>query len=611
MAIILKLVTQRASGGAIERVRRIDGDTLLIGRGADCDLHLQDLAVGLEHARLTRMSQGRVRVEGLAGQRFQANGRFVGDATLKVSERPTLGFGGYTLALDSGETDADIEVHVSRDDESGASSKVEDELRQLAPEAVGVNKRVLAWMLVCTIFAMCLAIPVGAFFLHQNDTIHADQQWSAGQLSKSHAFLDKDCQSCHAQAFVAVRDEACLTCHKADTPLARKLETAVRLRSLGADAAKPLKSIRDHADHDRLLHSTPLPDSWGGKIKVSVERLFGHEETRCVGCHREHVTAGAKAPLVGDPAKSAPEKPTLVLVQDCAGCHGQLKARLADTTLIDTPDWSHHPDFRPLATINPGTTRPMTRLPAKISWTERSGLIFPHRVHLAPDGAVARNGQVLGAARGYGGALTCASCHRPDKSGGGFQPIRMERDCKSCHALAFGGADGRPQPLEHHHPEKAIATIQAYYGAAQPERMAAEIAKLFSSGGACFDCHVTRKPTGADQTAWTVAPVQLTTRYLPAGSFDHSVPQHRKAVDGHEICSDCHKVGTSDKAEPILLPHIAECRTCHGKTHEQTPAAAATDCAECHSYHAPGQPGRPMDRDKAWPPTGSGKRSGD
>ena len=161
-------------------------------------------------------------------------------------------------------------------------------------------------------------------------------------------------------------------------------------------------------------------------------------------------------------------------------------------------------------------------------------------------------------------------------------------------------------PLDHHHPEKAIAAISAYYGPERQDRVAAEVARLFSSGGACFDCHVTQRPTGADPTAWTVAPVHLTSRYLPAGGFDHSVPQHRKAADGHEICADCHKTATSDKpvngVAPLLMPHIAECRTCHGKTHEQTPAAAATDCAECHSYHAPGQSQKVVDRSQPWPP---------
>ena len=52
---------------------------------------------------------------------------------------------------------------------------------------------------------------IGTIWLSQA-RIHPDQQWSSGPLSKAHAFLETDCKACHAQAFVAVRDETCLSC---------------------------------------------------------------------------------------------------------------------------------------------------------------------------------------------------------------------------------------------------------------------------------------------------------------------------------------------------------------------------------------------------------------
>jgi len=40
--------------------------------------------------------------------------------------------------------------------------------------------------------------------------------WSSGALSQAHHGLEKDCQACHVDAFVTVKDKSCLTCHEDD-----------------------------------------------------------------------------------------------------------------------------------------------------------------------------------------------------------------------------------------------------------------------------------------------------------------------------------------------------------------------------------------------------------
>ena len=76
--------------------------------------------------------------------------------------------------------------------------------------------------------------------------IHPDQQWSSGPLSKAHAFLEKDCQSCHQAKFVSVRDEACLTCHTANQSPADALKLNASLAQRGSPFIPRL--ISDHAD---------------------------------------------------------------------------------------------------------------------------------------------------------------------------------------------------------------------------------------------------------------------------------------------------------------------------------------------------------------------------
>src|SRR5690606_38213257 len=105
--------------------------------------------------------------------------------------------------------------------------------------------------------------------------------------------------------------------------------------------------------------------------------------------------------------------------------------------------------------------------------------------------------------------------------------------------------------------------------------------------------------------------------YLPRGGFDHSVPEHGgpgQAKAGAFKCADCHKAQTSERASDVLIPQIAECATCHGKSSEQIAAADDADCTTCHAFHAPGQPtpkrGHPPLKALRWTEAANGK-SGD
>ena len=69
-------------------------------------------------------------------------------------------------------------------------------------------------------------------------------------------------------------------------------------------------------------------------------------------------------------------------------------------------------------------------------------------------------------------------------------------------------------------------------------------------------------------------------------------------------CETCHKTGARAKSssqdqDVMLLPKIAECGACHGKTREQTATAAGSDCAECHGFHSPGQATAPRKQELA------------
>jgi len=602
----LKLITQRAGGGdPIVRERTVEKTELSIGRASSNDIVLADLSIDPQHARIRFSGPGRVNIESVSGLTFEVGGRQVQGAELNVASQPIVRFGDYSLAFEPAE-DGGAGVTITReDDEHHASPSV------FSLQAKVFGRRNMAWVLGSGIFLLCLAIPMIFVLFLANPKIHPDQQWSTGALSKAHAFMEKDCKSCHANAFVAVRDEQCLTCHAADpakAPLA--LANAKRLGS----PFEP-RLISEHATHAELIKATPLPPGLGSKANVLIQRAFNHPTDRCASCHIEHTPAkaggSADAPLT--------DKPKLVVVQDCESCHSELKMRLPKTGLIDTPDWSKHPGFRPLIMTEAGPTPKFQRVALDTAPQERNGLIFPHRMHLDPLGGVARQAIDLGKGAGYGAALECASCHRRDASGKNFQPVQMERDCGTCHSLAFARVGGELRNLPHGDVNKVIATLagrtlsapggsdRTRPGSIRPSAFAAGGASAyratFAPGGACYDCHT----ISWDGDTVRLAPVKLATKYLPRGGFDHSVPEHGGPGDaktGAFKCADCHRAQASDRSSDVLIPDLAKCGNCHGKTTAQIAAADDADCTTCHSFHAPGQatpkPGHPPLKTLRW-----------
>jgi hypothetical protein len=73
----------------------------------------------------------------------------------------------------------------------------------------------------------------------------------------------------------------------------------------------------------------------------------------------------------------------------------------------------------------------------------------------------------------------------------------------------------------------------------------------------------------------TVAPANITLKWMPHAKFDHG------AHAGFS-CVSCHaKVLTSAQTSDILIPGIETCKTCHAPG----PEHAESRCFECHTYH--------------------------
>jgi hypothetical protein len=622
----VRTITRSAAGeDIVHRPQVFDSDEVVVGRGADCDVRLADLAVSLRHARIRQTAPGRVLVDSLGSEPFEVKTKFTNHAELTLADKPALVFGSHVLTLSLNDEDGAVLVDVTRRDSGPetAAEKNEDKIFSLAG-ATRFGKRPIAWTLAALALVGFLVWPIAAYVVHANRHIHADQPWLSGPLSKSHAFLGRNCNACHVKAFVSVRDEACLACHQASRSPTVASWVAQNNRAWGGPAK--ITVVYDHAPRDLLREAAPDPRNLTGNIRAAFSRGFNHPNDRCASCHLEHLADAPVKTAAGAPV--APPRPhatpVLRMVNGCADCHDKLRERLGATTLRDTPDWTHHPEFRPLIARSPIAGMPpvLDRISLIEKPTNYTGLIFSHQTHLSPTGGVARMAVSLHG----GGGLVCADCHRASPGGKGFLPVEMTRDCASCHSLAFApGPGGAPRLLPHGRPDQVVATLEQYYGGVggsggprtaeasmgffdsigrlfsnssppPAPATASRIRGLFAPRGLCSECHAAIAPADASSMDYRIRPIHQTERYLPWGDFDHSLPAHKQDAAGRPTCETCHQMVDSTGSSQVMLPRIEECAACHGKTKNQVAQAASADCAECHSYHAPGMATPKADR---------------
>jgi hypothetical protein len=566
MTFRLRRVETSADGRRIVRDQDLASASVSIGRAAGNDLHLPDLSLDPSHATIALEADGRVAVTAVGTLGFMLDGRTTRAGEIDPALGGELRFGRYRLTVGQ---EADGAVLLTLEEVAAAPQAGSGEggfsLSGLVP-----GKRAMSWFLAVAILITFLAVPIVSNLTRERavpvakagrtDRILGDGAWSTGPLSLAHSTLANQCEACHVKPFEAVRDQTCRTCHE---------------------------EVSDHASHPHLTLARG-PDPLGEKLLWKVAHAFGKPGPgACSDCHTEH-----------EGAVRMPPPPQAF----CADCHDGLRSRLPGTGLGDAADFArHHPSFRPAVPLDPGSAK-VTRVSLAANPREASGLTFPHRLHLDPRGGVAQMATRIGGERGYGAdGLICKDCHRANADGVRFAPIDMERDCGTCHSLAYDRVDGRVRRLRHGDVEQMIADLSVApassralvggrnrpgaYSNSGPYRAAFAPAAgglglpavALSRDGICGECHT----PSAGQGRLAVLPVTQVERFMAHGWFSHRA--HRQAE-----CSTCHAAERSETSADLLLPDLATCRTCHGGEQARAPKIPST-CAMCHDYHPDAQ----------------------
>jgi predicted RNA-binding Zn-ribbon protein involved in translation (DUF1610 family)/cytochrome c551/c552 len=521
------------------------GDMLSIGRAADQAIFLSDLRSALYHARVTALGPGRYKIESLILAGIRVNGAIAYSTTAGAGT--TIEIGPTRITLLDPPRDFDAAVEVATLDKEETADVQARRARPTRLEQTWLTKRKPAWILFLSILAIGLILPAVShwspgltkFLAHA--PLASTVSWNPGALDPAHRFFGDDCKQCHPRAFLQVRDDACLTCHK---------------------------EIAAHAD----------------PAKFNMPALG---ETRCATCHQDHQG------LTG-----------LVRTDQrlCADCHSDLKKRTKDASqLADVKDFGKlHPEFRVnLPAWNAtGQFAPQLMVLSE-GLKETSGLKFNHAKHLKPELNSPKGPKTLVCATCHkvdAGGLrmqpiafetACHDCHSL-----GFDTFAPEREVPHARvaevvnvlddyyaklaleggyndAAAPGFVQQRRRPGD---PE--LSRQQQVEGLAWAREKSRKVADSVFTGRACVTCHTVMPPTAG--TPWKIAPVRVAGQWYGDAKFTH-------VKHGTMACKDCHLAEQSSAATDLLIPGIANCRQCHAG--EGGGSKVASTCIECHGYH--------------------------
>ena len=559
MTFLIRTIDHTATGREIVRERVVEGDRLTIGRATTNDVVVPDLAVEQHHVAITQGERGRLAMEAVSNRDFIFDGGKRKSVTFDPAKGGALTLGVYTLGF-ARESDGQVLVTVTQEEREFGNR---DAVRGFDLSSAMPSKRVAAWVGVLAVLIAFLVVPIWTNLTredkapgaHGTDQVAWDASWSTGKLSAAHHALENNCEACHVEPFVSVRDETCLSCHQ---------------------------DIGDHAATDRLATSRG-PMSTGDALLWQVADTFGKEGPEaCTTCHTEHEGDGRMEPTAQ---------------QFCSSCHQGLDTRLADTALGNAHDFGKaHPELQALVHHEIGSDK-LQRVTLDGKAQEDHGLRFPHDMHLSATNGVAR---MAGNLPGYGEALVCSDCHRPTDDRNGFLPVDMESDCEDCHSLVYDKVGSTFRSLRHGDVAQMRADLIAmdraprspitrglrrpgefkrggryFQDFGRPTQNYIGITRALSQDGVCGECHVPATVGGEPG----VMPVFQRSSYFLNGRFDHEAHEQ-------EDCTSCHAADTSSSARDVMLPTLATCRECH-QGEAAVEADVPSSCAMCHSYHPP------------------------
>ena len=303
MDIQISYVSVNRRGQPQRDQRRIEGPSINVGRGSQCQIHLPDPRISLQHAHIT-VSDAGAALESEPG-RLIVNGRSVEGAKLAVGDKVELG--PYLLEVESPPQGVALALVVTLVVPL-ASFGGDGRRFELRPPRL--SKRRLSYVGFLGTLLLCLIAPLSQDFMgyaakqsaaaSPDEVALPDMQehmvrgvsakllstLTPGPVSRSHQMFGEDCRTCHAMPFVQVQDQSCLSCHKT----IKEHVPPAELTGVKGHAFRDTRCAECHRDHKGI-------------------QMVPRSQEQCADCHRDvtSVAVNAKSGKVTDFASGHPE----------------------------------------------------------------------------------------------------------------------------------------------------------------------------------------------------------------------------------------------------------------------------------------------------------------
>ena len=538
ISCLLIHVSRNHQGLPIRKESVITGESIQIGRGAACKIHLPDHRVNLLHATVKRSEDGALYIEVENEESISINGFIAQSAALSPGTHVEIG--PYLLVVEPGQNghDTALSVEMVRPlPEPGAAKACRTAPVTLA--ALGLSKRKLGFAMAVCILFIFLLLPLlpgtsTAFDKWQSALpITLTDSWNPGPFSDGHRVFGARCSTCHQRAFRAVSDDTCAGCHK---------QVAMHL-----------------AKED--LHAKTFKD------------------VRCTDCHQDH--RGKSGLVLHDSSR-------------CVVCHGKIENIKASTVFDDVHDFDkNHPPFH--ITFPDGKKTARIRQDDKGNLAEKPGLKLNHLVHLDKKGLLGPNGNTVLICRDChkieeSGAhfapmtmkKTCqqSQCHvqyfiEPAEE---VVPHGSERDVVNRLRELYSKWLAESPATNMASCEPAIRTGSTARRTLDciNDLARKNAATFFKENLECGQCHEI-EPSGNKDIPWKIALLNFSRDYQPGAVFPHS--RH----DTLE-CTECHDKANSKLTSEIAMPAIEKCRECHTGGNA-VKGKISSSCDSCHRFH--------------------------
>lgn len=270
-----ELKSRSGEKGGELKSQTYEAPEIIIGRGGKSVIVLNDRSVSLEHAAFFEPQDGKLGVRDLNSlSGIRVNG--VPQKNILLSSEDVVSIGKY-----------EIQVIL----EGGAWTFIAEKDEDIVLESIQSlhSKLQISSFVPSVLFLSLLTIGfvIAFYFIRPIMRSETVDTFSIGNLTSHHAFLGKDCSSCHSNVFKPASDSSCNDCH----------------------------SVTNHFDQRKF----PF-DQFANKDLAQGKP--------CISCHLEHkgeVTSNNEAL--------------------CTSCHVSIE-NIKDSSIKNVINWKSHPEFR-------------------------------------------------------------------------------------------------------------------------------------------------------------------------------------------------------------------------------------------------------------------------